>query len=108
MPNQLGYGVPNPYAPYPGVGVTLSQLEPGRGQAVAGLVLGIIGLLAWLIPLLGLPVSIVGIVLSALGRRSVSRRTMATIGLVLSIISLVLTIGLFFAVFFATLHRSTP
>lgn len=108
MPNQPGYGVPNPYAPYSGVGVTPSQLEPGRGQAVAGLVLGIIGLLAWLVPLLGVPVSIVGIVLSALGRRSVSRRTMATVGLVLSIISLVLTIGLFFAVFFATLHRSTP
>lgn len=73
----------------PGV---MNQPEQGRGMAVAGLVLGIISMIAWLIPLFGLPISIVGIVLAALGRRSVSRRTMATVGLVLAIIALVLTL----------------
>ena len=54
--------------------------------------LGIIGMFAWLIPLFGLPISVVGIIMAALGRRSVSRRKMATIGLVLSIIALILTL----------------
>ena len=79
-------GYPQPY----GVPVLPDQ---NGGQAIAGLVLGIISMLAWLLPICGLPVAIVGIVLSALGRKSVSRRTMATVGLVLSIIGLVLTLG---------------
>ncbi len=84
---------PNPYAVYPGMSPgVMSPPEKGRGMAVAGLVLGILGMIVWLLPFLGLPVSIVGIVLAVQGRRCVSRRTMATIGLVLSIIALVLTL----------------
>src|SRR5262249_34675406 len=60
-------------------------------QAVAGLVLGIIGLIAWYLPLFGTPIGIIGVVMSVMGRRSASRRTMATVGLVLCIISLVLS-----------------
>jgi hypothetical protein len=60
----------------------------GNGMAVAGLVLGIIGMLAWLLPIVGLPTAIVGIILAARGRNALSGRTMATVGLVLSIIAL--------------------
>jgi hypothetical protein len=69
--------------------------ERGNGLAVAGLVLGIVSLVAEVIIVLwpvGLPVAVVGVVLSALGRRSLSRRKMATWGLVLSIIALVLSV----------------
>ena len=94
QPNQPGYWAPSPYAPYPGVGVPLNQPQQGNGLAVAGLVLGIISMFTWWF-LFTLPIPIVGIILSVLGRRSATRRTMATWGLVLSIISIALTIGLF-------------
>jgi hypothetical protein len=74
-----------PYAP-------MLQNEPGRGLALAGMILGIISIVAWIIPLTGYPVAIVGIILSALGRRSVSRKGMALAGLILSIIALALTL----------------
>ncbi len=93
---------PNPYAGYP---MPVPQAERGRGQAVAGLVLGIISLVAWLIPLIGAPVSIVGIILAALGRRSLSRRTMAGWGLALSILGLLLTI-IFYAYSFSLIYNS--
>ena len=63
-----------------------------NNKAVVGLILGIASLLAWLLPLLGYPVSIVGIVMGALGTKS-EKRSMAIVGLVLSIIGLILTIG---------------
>ncbi len=75
---------PQPYPP--------PVLEPGRGQALAGVILGGIGLIAWLLPLIGYPVSITGLVLAIRGRRSFSRRTMATVGMILCIIALVLTV----------------
>lgn len=65
------------------------------GLVIAGLVLGIISMFAWLIPVLGLVVALLGIVFSALGRRFIVRRGMATAGLVLSIIGLALALGLF-------------
>lgn len=108
-----------PATPYPLYGVSTVQQERGRGSALAGLVLGIIGLLAEVAAVLvtslpalfalfwlgGLAISIVGIILSAFGCRSKSRKTMAMVGLVLSII--VLVIGLFFAllgVIYASQH----
>jgi hypothetical protein len=82
----------NQYPAYPGMPPGfMAPPEKGQGMAVAGLVLGIISMIAWLLPFIGLPISVIGIVLAALGRRSVSRRKMATVGLVLSIIALVLT-----------------
>jgi hypothetical protein len=72
--------------------VTSTPAEPGKGLAVAGLVLGIISLVFCFVPYIGFPVSIVGIFLAAFGRRSITRRTMATVGLVLSIIGLVLAV----------------
>lgn len=63
-----------------------------NNKAIAGLVLGITSLLAWLLPLLGYPVSIVGIIMGALGKKS-EKENIAIVGLVLSIIGLVLTLG---------------
>jgi len=62
-----------------------------KGQAIASLVLGLVGLIAWIIPLFGLPVGIAGIITGVAGRKS-SAKTMATIGLALSILVLVVTI----------------
>ena len=62
-----------------------------NNKAIAGLVLGITSLLAWLLPLLGYPVSI-GIIMGALGKKS-EKKNIAIVGLVLSIIGLVLTLG---------------
>ncbi|MCL4261759.1 MAG: hypothetical protein KJ069_01020 [Anaerolineae bacterium] len=61
-------------------------------MAIGALVLGIINLCAWFVPLCGFPLAIVGIVLGYMGRNS-AQRTLAIIGIVLSSIALVLTIG---------------
>jgi hypothetical protein len=75
---------PNPYASAP--------TAPGGGKAIASLCLGLFGLLAWLLPIIGLPTTITGLVL---GIKSVSgpRKGMATAGIVLCIIGLVLSIA---------------
>lgn len=79
------YGVP--YTAAPAVG------DPKAGQAIAALVLGIISVLAWVVPICGLPFAISAIVCGLLGRASTSKRTMATVGLILAIAGLVLTLA---------------
>lgn len=62
--------------------------DPGSGQALAGMILGIAGLFFsffGLVPLLGLIFSIIGM-------RSVTRKGMAIAGLILSIIGLLLAV----------------
>jgi hypothetical protein len=76
----------NPYMPAPQSGGS------NGGFAIAGLVLGIVSLVLFWFVYLGIPVAIVGIIMSALGRRSVERRTMATVGLVLSIVAIALSL----------------
>jgi hypothetical protein len=81
---QPSASVPNP----PG-----SALAPsGSGKAIASLCLGLFGLIAWILPIIGLPTTITGLVL---GIKSVngSRKGMATAGIVLCIIGLVLSIA---------------
>jgi peptidoglycan/LPS O-acetylase OafA/YrhL len=75
--------VPNPYASAP---------TPGGAKPIWSLCLGLFGLLAWLLPIIGLPTTITGLVL---GIESVngSRKGMATAGIVLCIIGLVLSTG---------------
>jgi hypothetical protein len=90
-PPQPAYGYAPP-SPYPGYGAPMAPPEKGSGLAIAGLVLGIVSLVLSFFWFCSPPISIVGIVLSALGRRSISRRTMATVGLVLSIIALGLSL----------------
>lgn len=88
------YG-PNPYATPYGTPYAIPAARPDQaaGSAIAGLILGIISALAWIFPICGLPLAVGGIVFSVLGRKSPSRRTMATAGLVLAIIGLVLTLA---------------
>jgi hypothetical protein len=76
--------IPNPYASAPA--------PSGGGKAIWSLCLGLFGLLAWLLPIIGLPVTITGLVL---GIKSVNgpRKGMATAGIVLCIIGLVLSTG---------------
>ncbi len=85
---QPGYA---PQGAYPGT-APYQQMAPqgqGGGLAIAGLVLGIVSLVLFWTLYIGIPAAIVGIVLSVLGRRSPQRRTMATVGLVLSILAIV-------------------
>jgi len=92
-PNQLGYPQQGAYGqPY---AAPVAQPQQGGGMAIAALVLGIISLIAWLFPICGLPIPILGLILGFIGRRSPARRTIATIGIVLSILGLVLGLGFF-------------
>ncbi len=98
-----GYGPQDTYGPpY----MPVAQQGPGGGMAIAGLVLGIVSLILFWTIYLGIPLSIVGIVLSALGRRSPQRRTMATVGLVLSIVAIVLSLCFLGLGIYGLTHRS--
>jgi hypothetical protein len=62
------------------------------GVAIAGFVLGLVSVLAWLLPICGFPVTIAGVICSSMGLRSTQRRTLAAIGLALSILALIATL----------------
>ncbi len=76
----------------------------GKGQTVAGFVMGIIGIVFAVIPgwlsVFGLPVAITGLVLSCIGGKKLKEAGqpsgMATAGLVLGIIAVVFTAIAFF------------
>jgi len=87
-----GYGAPQfaQYGPYPGAQAP-GAAAPGRGKAIASLVLGLVSALTWLIPLLGLPTSITGLALG-IQSRGQQKSGMATAGVVLSAIFLGLTL----------------
>lgn len=95
-PSQPLYGAPNVYmqpAPYPYV--VAAPPDPGAGQAVTSLVLGIISIVFAFIPCFGfvsLVTGIIGLIMGILGRKSVTRHGMAVTGIVLSAISLGLTV----------------
>lgn len=92
--SSMPLNAPNMYVAQPGYpGMPMAVPDSKSGLAIAGLVLGIISMVAWLLPICGFPISIVGIVLSGLGMGSTTRKTMATIGLVLSIVALALALG---------------
>ena len=76
----------------------------GKGQSIAGMVLGIVGIVfgflnGWF-AVLGLPVAIVGLVLSVMGGKKLKAEGqtsgIATAGLVLGIIAVVITAIMFF------------
>ncbi len=64
---------------------------PGQGKATASLVLGLCGLVMWLCPIVGIVVSTIGIVMG-IKANSIQRRGMATAGIVLSAIGLLLSL----------------
>lgn len=77
---------------------------PGKGKAIAGMVLGIVGIvfgvLSGYFSIIGLPVAIVGLVLSISGGKQMKAANVphgiATAGLVLGIIATVFTAIAFF------------
>lgn len=76
------------------------QQSPSNGMGTAGFVCGLIGLVFSIIPLIGIvawPLVIIGIVLSAVGMSHANRgratnKGLATAGLVVSVIGLVICI----------------
>lgn len=61
-----------------------------KGLSITSLILGILGLIVWLLPIIGFPIIIVGLVLGICGRNK-GGKGMATAGIVLCIITLILT-----------------
>lgn len=90
VPPMMAYGVPMA----PGV-----VLDPGRGPAITSLVLGIIGLVFSFIPVCGAPIAvilgIIGAIMGGVGLKSRTAHGMAVAGLVMSILALVISIGIF-------------
>ena len=78
----MGYGAP--YYPAP--------REQGSDMAIAGLILGIIAIPAASFAACGVLFGALGLVFSILGLKSMSQRTMATVGIVLSSIALALAL----------------
>ena len=76
--------IPNPYGAAPS--------PAGDGKAIWSLCLGLFGLIAWFLPIVGLPTTITGLVF---GIKSINgpRKGMATAGIVLCVIGLVLSIA---------------
>lgn len=69
-----------------------SFVDPSRnGFAIAALVVGLINLCTWIVPLCGCPFALIGMGLGYYGLPS-EQRTLAIIGLVLSVIGFGLTI----------------
>ena len=68
-----------------------TQAPERKGFSIASLVLGITSLILWLIPLLGFPATITGLVLGILGRKRGARK-MAIAGIILCVITLLLTL----------------
>jgi hypothetical protein len=81
-------GYPQPY----GVPVLPDQ---NGGLAIAGLVLGCVSLVLCIFNICDTPFIALGIIFSALGMKSMQRKTLAIVGLVLSLIALVLATGIF-------------
>jgi hypothetical protein len=72
-------------------GPQLSASPPGHGKAVASLVLGICSMILWLCPIVGIVSSVIGLTLGSQANK-LEKRGMATAGVVLSSIALVLAI----------------
>ncbi len=89
------YGAPQIYVqpsayPYM-VAAPVAPPDPGSGQAVTSLILGIVSIVFAFIPCLGfisLVTGVVGLIMGILGRKSTTQHSMAITGIVLSAISL--------------------
>ena len=69
--------------------------DNNRIMAIASLVIGILNLCVWLVPICGVGLGITGAILGYFGRRSPTSKNLATAGMVLSIIGVLLAIGSF-------------
>ena len=60
-------------------------------MAIASLVLGCVGFITWLIPLFGFPTSILGIIFGIIGMKKPEKQKIALAGLIISIVTLIIT-----------------
>ena len=60
-------------------------------MAIVSLVAGVISLCGLVVPIIGVPLGIIGIVLGYFGRRDAERKNLATIGIVLSGLGILLS-----------------
>lgn len=84
------------------------QKDPGHGLAIASLVLGIISLLSCCCVYLSVVVGVVGVVLAIISKSKSNTgkmETMAKVGLALSIVGVVLSIGY---IIFGLVYMQTP
>jgi hypothetical protein len=96
-PQQPGGYYPAPEAyqqaqPYGYPGAPVAQPETGGGFAIAGLILGIVSIPISVFAICGYITAVLGLIFSILGRRAPSKRMMATIGIVLSILGFIAAI----------------
>jgi hypothetical protein len=61
-------------------------------MAIGSLVLGVLNLCSWFVPLFGCPMSIIGIILGYMGTKSSKYKTLAIIGIVLSVLAFIATL----------------
>ena len=62
-------------------------------MGIASMILGVMGVVAWIIPFVGFPINIIGLILGIVGiKPTAANRGMATAGVVMCSIGLVLTI----------------
>ncbi len=76
---------------------------PAKGLGIASLILGIVGMLSCMSGCFGLVIGIVGLILAINAKKKGNTTALPTVGLVLSIITLVFAIGstIFWIVIFA-------
>ena len=103
--NQYRYSNHNPYNPNPYLNGTMAN-NSGSGQAIAGMILGILSILNVAVPFFGTILAIVGTILSGFGMRS-KNRGMAITGLVLGIISLIVSVIIMIAFIALIAYDST-
>ena len=88
-----------PAAPPVAPAYAAAPAAPGKGMAIASMVLGLVAICFWCIPYLGLPCALVGVILGALAMKKINQaggagKGMAITGLVLSIVVLAIMIVL--------------
>jgi hypothetical protein len=84
---------------------------PGSGLAIAGMVCGIVGAVFAFIPacdlFIAVPLGVIAIIMGAIGMKSPTHKGMGIAGVVLGIVAVGLSIGLYIWVYNAV-HSITP
>jgi predicted Zn finger-like uncharacterized protein len=81
---------PAPHVPRYEVGIAPPRRDEGA-KGTLSVVLGLLGLVGWCLPIVGLPITIAGLTFGVKSVNS-SNRGAATIGIVLNVIGLILTL----------------
>ena len=68
-------------------------VNTGNGQilAIIAIAAGVISLCGLVVPIIGIPLGLIGAVVGYMGRRDINWRTLATVGMALSIVGILLS-----------------